>query len=235
MRCKLACSCRGRRFTVQQSCIFAGNRTSSQLPVRAATVARTQPPLAKLTPINIRLQRAHGSKVVSAASAAKQPAAGSIGSPMQGTLQSLGITPSASKRAELTAPAAAGAAAVTADVSHDMPQGDAAQHQQPAEFLVSLGLTRIAAAWMLQDVPEIASLKPGEVQARVEALRAAFGGSLPAAMLLRRLARMPKLLTLAVDDIAAAHPRLAEYCLTADEAAAALVAQPGILLTSRAA
>ena len=44
---------------------------------------------------------------------------------------------------------------------------------------------------------------------------------------------MPKLLTLAVDDIAAAHARLAEYCLTADEAAAALVAQPGILLTSR--
>ena len=86
---------------------------------------------------------------------------------------------------------------------------------------------------MLKVEPEIASLEPGEVQARVDAVAAAFGGKLLPAELGARLAAVPEVLTSGPSDISASHSRLAELGLTAEEAAAVLTAQPHLLLASR--
>ena len=213
--------------------MFAGSSMSLQLPARSAMPARSQPPLAQHTLRIISAQRMHGGKAIGAA-ATMQPAPSSMGGSMRTQSSSFSMPLTASKRGTATAAAAA------PDHSPDKHPATAAQQQQATDILTGLGLSRITAAWILQRVPDVACLKSGELQKRIDALQAAFGvpsnGSyeiMSAAELGKRLAAVPKLLTLRVDVIAGMHARLADFGLTADEAAAALAAEPAIMLISR--
>jgi hypothetical protein len=214
--------------------MFAGTWRSFQLPLRAAIPALSQLPLAEHTPKTVRAQRMHGGKPLGAA-VATQLALSSMGAPMLTRSAPFGMPLAARQRGKPTAAAAA--------PDHDKQPATAAQHQQAVKILMSLGLSRITAAWILCTEPEVTDLEPGGLQARVDALWVAFGlyqyrgvttdtRSAANAKLGRRLAACPRLLTLAVDDIRASRGHLTEFCLTIDEAAAVLAAEPRLVLRS---
>lgn len=213
--------------------LHAGSWRSLQLPAHPAAAAPAQPPLAELTP-NVCAQRMHGCRPIAGA-VPLRPAPSSTGGRLHIKPVPFSMPLAASKRGKPTA------AAATPD--HDKQPATAAQHQQAVKILMGLGLSRITAAWILCIEPEVTDLEPGGLQARVDALWVAFGlyqyrgvttdtVSAANAKLGRRLAACPRLLTLAVDDIRASRGRLTEFCLTIDEAAAVLAAEPRLLLRS---
>ena len=119
---------------------------------------------------------------------------------------------------------------------------DASQNQQPgiapevwqaaASFLTEFGFPYLKVAWVLKCVPRVGALTPAELQARLDALAAAYGGGLSVGALVKRVGNRPKLLTLTPSAIAASRARLADFGLAADQAARVLAAQPALSLMS---
>ena len=117
----------------------------------------------------------------------------------------------------------------------DQQSSIAAEHQPAADFLISLGFPSTRVAYFFQRMPQLGVLAPAELQARLGAIAAAFGGKLSSDAVVKRVKKRPRVLTLTPGAIAASHARLADFWLTADEAARVLAAQPAVLLESTTA
>jgi mTERF len=114
----------------------------------------------------------------------------------------------------------------------DQKPGIAADHLRAADVLDRFGMSMKWVAWAFKRMPQLGALDPAELQARIDAVAAAFGGGLPDAKLQSLLYRVPSVLTMAAGSVAASHAWLVSLGLTRDEASHVLVAEPEILLAS---
>lgn len=108
-------------------------------------------------------------------------------------------------------------------------RGIAAEHQQAADFLMWFGLSNRRVAQAFRQEPQLGALTPAELQARLDALAAAFRNELPMGGLARRVGFEPSLLTLTPGAVTASHAQLAGFGLTPDDASRTLARQLALL------
>jgi mTERF len=124
----------------------------------------------------------------------------------------------------------AASAAATSPAQPQKLMGIAAEHQQAARFLVDYGMAHTRVASALERMPQLGMIRPAKLQARLDALAAALGGKLSRRRFVQRVNKQLRVLTLTPSAIAARHTRLADFGLTADDAAKAFAAQPTLLV-----